>query len=145
MNETILAQALLTELGKKEKRRTKTAVSWEALGELIRDALDPKPLEEDVTAVTTSPLPVMLPEHPKLKVLYDGKTGTPVEWIVVNNFNEEAPYHAGGWYTVWPPNSLRQIQGQAGSLEAELEKLKADGVKERPKEDWQRRKESSKK
>ena len=117
MNEPLLAQALLTELGKKEKRRIKTAVSWETIGELIRDALDPKPLEEDVTAVTTSPLPVMLPEHPKLKVLYDGKTGTPVEWIVVNNFNEEAPYHAGGWYTVLP-RTRPANQNIATTLEA---------------------------
>jgi hypothetical protein len=138
-----VAEAALIELEKLEKRRIQVSPQ-EMLKELFGGMRNPKPAEENFIPV--HPMPVMLPEWPKLKVRFDYATGGEAqEWIVVNNGNEEAPYHAGGWFTVWPPNSLLQIQGKAGSLESHVEKLKADGVKERPAEDWQRRKEAASK
>ena len=48
-------KALLTEIQKVEKRRVKKALTWEALGEEIQNALNGgKPLEEDVYSVMTS-------------------------------------------------------------------------------------------
>ncbi len=140
-----VAEAALVELDKMEKRFIHVSSPRQVLEQLFKGLLDPKPAEEKFVAA--NPLPVMLPDFPKLKVRYDFAKGGggATEWIVVNNFTEEADYHANGWYTMWPPNSVRQIKGRFESLESEVEKLKADGVKERQKEDWQRRKEAARK
>lgn len=122
------AQLLLDELEKKQKRRIKVAVSWEAIEDLIKGALDPQPLPVGEDHIPASARPEIPPDFPKLKVRFNSGTGEPLEWIVVQNFNEEAPYHGGGWFT-------RRL--------GELEQLKTDGVKERPAEDWKRRKEFS--
>src|SRR5271166_3694875 len=130
-----LAQALLTELEKVSRRRIHKSVSWETVRGLIKDALNPQPLEENV--ISASPLPVIPPEFPKLLVNF-GKTGLAEEWIIISSFAEWAPLHH--WYTVFPSQqpASRPI---TTTLEAEIEKLKAAGAKERVKEDWKRRKE----
>jgi hypothetical protein len=138
-----VADAGLAELEKMDQQRIKMQSPREVLKQLFRGLRDPQPVEENIIPV--SPMPVMLPKWPKLKVRFDyAKGGEAQEWIVVNNGNEEAPYHAGGWYTVWPP-SVPASTTQTQTLESHIEKLKADGVRERPKEDWERRKESVRK
>jgi hypothetical protein len=72
------------------------------------------------------PLPIIPPEFPKLKVRYDA-SGQALEWIIVQNFDEETNYHSGGWFT--------------GKM-TELEAVKAF-AKERPKTDWERRKQEA--
>jgi hypothetical protein len=132
MNE--FAQALLAELEKKKKKRVKVPVTWETLGELIRDALNPKPVEEDPVPFSAPPVFFNPDAYPKLKVKYGADLnlkGVPTEkivavlsaprdlsaqaWIVVRNEKEEEPFHGSGWLT-------RSID--------ELEKLKADGIAE---------------
>ena len=120
-------QVLLTEIQNVEKGRIKPALTWEALGQKIQDAVNGgKPLEEDFVP-GPPPIPATPAEFPKLLVDY-GKTGLAQEWVIANNFQEWAPYHH--WW-------VRPM--------AELSALKEQGLKERPKEDWQRRKEASKK
>ena len=130
-------QALLTEVEKVEKRRIKKSLTWEALAGVIKDTLNggTPAVEDNYDPIPK--IPVMLPDWPKVKVRYGGGAQ---EWIVVNSPTEEVPYQSGGWYTEWPPNALRQVQGQVESLESCIERLKAAGIKERPREEWQRRK-----
>ena len=126
------ADALLLELGKMEKRRIQVSSPREMLKELFKGVIDPKPAEDNFAPL--QPLPEIPPEYPRLLASYGQKT---LEYIVVNNGAEWGPYHS--WYTVFPPQqpASRPI---TTTLEAELEKLKAEGAIERPKEDWQRRK-----
>jgi hypothetical protein len=137
-------KALAEELKKAGKRRIKKALTWESLAEEVQNAADGgKPVEEDFVKTGDAPTPgispVIPPEFPRLLVSYREKV---LEYVLVNNAAEWAPYHS--WHTVFPP-SQPASRAVTTSLEAELEKLKAAGIKERPKEDWQRRKESSKK
>jgi len=117
-------QTLLIEIRKVEKRRVKKALTWDAIGEEIQNALNggTPPVEDDY--VSGPPVPVIPPQFPKLLVNY-GKTGLPEEWIVVNNFTEWNPIHH--WF-------VRPM--------SELPALKEQGVRERLKEDWERRKEA---
>jgi hypothetical protein len=121
MNGKQFADALLVELGKRKRGLFHRSFDEDSLADLIRSALDPQP--EQPNYIPLAALPIIPPEFPKLKVRYDGKTGAEMEWIVVNNAAEESPYHE--WYNV---------------KMAELDRLKAANVPERPKEDWQRRK-----
>jgi hypothetical protein len=132
-----VAAAALVELDKMEKRRVQVSSPREMLKELFKGVIDPKPAEDNSTPFQAPP--EIPPEFPRLLASYGQKT---LEYIVVNNSAEWAPYH--DWYTVFPPQqpASRPI---ATTLEAEVEKLKADGVPERPKEDWQRRKEAASK
>ena len=95
-----VAAAAEVELDKMETRRIQVSSPRGMLKELFRGMRDPKPAE-DISIPFYAP-PVILPDWPKLKVRFDyAKRGAALEWIVVNNGNEEAPYHAGGWYTVF--------------------------------------------
>lgn len=126
------AEALLVEVDKMEKRRIQLSSPREMLKELFKGVIDPRPAEVDFAPLQS--LPEIPEEFPRLLASYGQKT---LEYVVVNNGAEWAPYH--GWYVVFPPQqpASRPI---TTTLEAELEKLKAEGAIERPKEDWQRRK-----
>ena len=126
MNGKQLADALLVELDKRKRSRIHRSFDEDSLADLIRSALDPQP--EQPNFIPSATLPVIPPEWPKLKVKYDGKTGAEMEWIVVNNAAEESPYHE--WYNV---------------KMAELDRLKAANVPERPAEEWKRRKQLAEK
>ena len=78
-------------------------------------------------------LPEIPKEFPRLLINYGEKTP---QYAVVQNFAEWNPLHS--WYTIWPPS---QPAGRpiTTTLEAELEKLKAEGYMERPKEEHDRR------
>jgi hypothetical protein len=115
------AEGLITEIEKRERRHIKTLPSWDTLKELVGDVLDPKPEQKNVTPFYAPP--VIPPEWPKLKVLYDA-AGNRKEWLIVQNFTQEQLYHAGGWFT-------RPM--------TEVESLKADGIQERPLSDHDRR------
>jgi hypothetical protein len=127
-------EALICELKKRQKRRVQSPLTWESFAEAISDVFDPKPEEDN--SITPYPMPEIPAEFPKLKVKYGGNelknvaglTGEKImqmqasssyraaqAWIVVNNWKEEEPFHAGGWYT-------RPMR--------ELAELKADGVPE---------------
>jgi hypothetical protein len=121
MNGKQLADALLVELDKRKRSRMHRSFDEDSFADLIRSALDPQP--EQPNYIPSYAQPIIPPEWPKLKVKYDGKTGAEMEWIVVNNAAEEAPYHE--WYNLKMP---------------ELDRLKATNVPERPAEEWQRRK-----
>ena len=60
---------------------------------------------------------------------------------MINDFADWAPYHH--WHTVFPPNQPAS-RPTTTTLEAEIERLKAEGLKERPAEEWQRRKAAAK-
>jgi hypothetical protein len=120
-----VAAAALVELDKMEKRHIQVSSLRQMLEQLFKGMGDPKPAEENFVPVHA--MPVIPSEFPRLLVSY-GKTGEPVEWLIVENFSEWAPYHH--WY-------CRPM--------SELEGLKEKGIKERPKEDWQRRKQSASK
>ena len=94
MNGKQLADALLVELGKRKRGLFHRSFDEDSFADLIRSALDPQP--EQPNFIPSATLPVIPPEWPKLKVKYDGKTGAEMEWIIVNNAAEEAPYHE--WY-----------------------------------------------
>lgn len=126
MNGKQLADALLVELDKRKRSRIHRSFDEDSLADLIRSALDPQP--EQPNYIPLAALPVIPPEWPKLKVKYDGKTGAEMEWIIVNNAAEEAPYH--GWYN--RPMSER-------------DQLIAASVPERPAEEWKRRKQLAEK
>lgn len=112
-------QGLLAEVQKVEKRRIKPALTWEALAAVIKDTANggTPPVEDD--PVQPLSIPTIPDEFPKLLVSY-GKT---TEWTIVENWNEWAPLHH--WW-------VRPM--------SELAALKEQGAQERPKEDWQRRK-----
>jgi hypothetical protein len=126
MNEKECLEAVIVEIGKRKRSRMQTPVTWETLGDCFESALNPKP-EETVQVPYFRP-PTIPPVWPKLKVKYDDKTGAALEWIVVNNAGEEAPYH--GWSN--------------GNMPEELDRLKATNIPERPAEEWQRRKQGGK-
>ena len=121
MNGNESLEALVVETGKRKRSRMQTPVTWESLGELFESALNPKP--EEPVHVQHFAAPIIPPEFPKLKVKYDGKTGAALEWIVVQNGNDENSYRT--WYT---------------EPMAKIEFLQATNVPERPAEEWQRRK-----
>ena len=138
-----LLERLLETVAKWKRKPIQKNFGWESFADFLEDVKNPKPEE---VAVVPEPLLkgfVSRSEFPKLKVRYDyAKGGEAQEWIVVNNGVEEAGYHANGWYTNWPP-SVPASTKQTQTLESMIEQLKADGVKERSKEDWQRRKAAS--
>ena len=128
-----IAEAAEAELDKLEKKRIQVSSPRAILKQLFEGMRNPQPAEENIT--TAAPLPVLPGEFPRLLASYANKT---LEYIVVNNFSDWSAYH--DWYTVFPPQqpASRPI---TISLEAEVERLRAEGAKERPKEDWKRRKE----
>ena len=126
-----VAEAALLELDKMEKRFIHVSSPRQVLEQLFKGLLDPKPAEE--TFVAVHPLPVMLPDFPEL-VRYDFAKGEQEPrsrlWSTISLSGRPITRMAG---TLFPPNSVRQIKGRFNSLEAELEKLKAEGVEERLK------------
>jgi hypothetical protein len=127
------ADALLVGLDKKKKRRIKVAVTWETLEELIQDVLDPKP-DEPIGEDPLPTLPTILPEYPQ--VLVNSGQKEPLQYIIVHNAAEHAPYHH--WWKVFPPNQPAS-RAIATTLESEIERLRAEGFTERLKEPWQRK------
>ena len=126
-----VAEAALLELDKMEKRYIHVSSPRQVLEQLFKGLLDPQPVEEKFVEVHA--LPVAPPDFPCLLRSLDQK-----EYIIVNNFAEWAHYHE--WEKVFPPPGNRK---EVISLEAELEKLKAGGVEERLKQDWERRKQKA--
>ena len=130
-----VAAAAINELEKFGSRRIQASSPQAVLKEIFEGMRDPKPAEQN--CITVPKLPVIPPELPRLLASYHLKT---LEYIVVNNHAEWSDYH--DWYTVFPPQqpASRPIET---TLEAEIEKLKAAGVKERLKEEWERRKQKA--
>lgn len=127
-----IATAALAELDKMEKGRIQVSSPKEIVKKVFEGMRDPQPVVDFIPDPTTSsPQPTIAPEFPR--VLVDYKAG---EYMVVSNFADWAPLHH--WSTVFPPQqpASRPI---TTTLELEIEKLKAQGVKERPREEWQRR------
>jgi hypothetical protein len=116
------AKAALTEIEKMEKGYIKTGDPISFVKKMFEGVIDPKPAEQ--AHVPFYVPPVIAPEWPKLKVLYGPPDYTAKEWLVAQNPQDELMYHAGGWMT-------RPMK--------ELESLKAQGVKERPLADDERR------
>jgi hypothetical protein len=114
------AEQLLTEID--NAKQAKIKVDWEPFAAVIRAAATQPDIFGPVPAAV--PIPPTPPEFPKLKVRYEPNHAA-YEWLVVNSWSEEEPYHSGGWYT-------RPMK--------EMEMLKAAGIPERAKEEWQRRK-----
>ncbi len=128
-------KAEIVEIDKKLNSRLQVPVTWETLKQQKCDVLNPKPAE--VNVATVSRLPVIPPDYPRLLASYHEKT---LEYIVVNNGAEWAPYH--DWHTVFPPNQPAS-RAITTTLEAEVEKLKAAGVPERPKQEHERRRQKA--
>lgn len=133
--ESKLVDALLVELKKVQQRRVKTVLTWETLEDWLRNALDPKQ-EEPLGDDPLPKLPTIPEQYPRLLASY-GKT---LEYIVVNNDAQWAPYH--DWYTVFPP-AQAACRPITATIESEVERLKGEGFTERPREDWQRRKQQA--
>ena len=124
MNGKQLADALLVELDKRTRSRVRRSFDEDSLADLIRSALDPQP--EQAEHVSHFVAPIIPPDFPRLRVRHDGKAA--VEYIVVDNPAEDAPYAT---FYIRPMS--------------ELESLIAANVPERPKEEWQRRKQYAEK
>jgi hypothetical protein len=130
-----VAAAALLELDKMEAQRIKRAAPREILEQLFKGMGDPQPAEKNIDSV--SPLPVVPPEFPQLRVRYGlGATefgrqlsrlsgeaalkflqascsGVASEWVILQKIDEIAPF------VTWLVRPM-----------AELETLKAEGVPE---------------
>ncbi len=132
----VFAAAALAELDKMEKRRIKVSSPRQVLEQLFKGMRDPQPVEEEVTQVTTVPLPVTPRDFPRLLVSYgQGKN----EYAVVNSYAEWSPLHH--WFVIWPPQQAAS-RPVTTTLEAEIERLKAEGMTERPSEEHERRRQT---
>ncbi len=131
----LVATAALFELAKMEKKHVKVSSPLEILKQLFQNMINPQPCEEAVTLMVapTPPAPEILPDFPRLLVSYGQGTN---EYAIVNSWAEWNPLHH--WFTVWPPS---QPAGRAvmTTLEQEVERLKSEGLRERPKEEHERR------
>lgn len=123
-----LMERVIVEIGKEERKSIKEPFTLATLKRLFQGVRDPKP--EQPNYIPLAALPVIPPEFPKLKVLYDAKSWSAVEWIICEDGAAELPYHAGGWYT-------RPME--------QLESFKAANIPERPAEEYQRRKQLAEK
>src|SRR6516225_11879023 len=115
MDKQEFAALALVELGKMEKRRVQVAPQ-DMLKELFKAIIEPPPPEDN--SPTVIPIPKIEPEFPKLLVDYEKK-----QFAIVENWNDWAPIHH---FWVRPMS--------------ELQALKQAGFTERPKTDWERRK-----
>lgn len=111
-----VASAALEELGKFELRQIQAGSPREILKEVFKGMIDPQPAENNFTPIQR--LPEIPPEFPKLLVSYATQ-----EWCIVENFSEWAPIHH--FY-------VRRM--------SELPALKESGMRERPKQEFERRK-----
>jgi hypothetical protein len=114
-----VATALLTEAEKFEKRRIQVTSPVEIVKEILKGVRDPQPPEDNRPGVVRIPSPP--PDFPKLLVDYAKQ-----EFAVVENWADWAPIHH---FWVRPMS--------------ELTTLKETGFKERPKQDWERRKKAN--
>lgn len=127
------AEMFLAELKILEKGRVQVAPQ-EMVKKALERVINPPQQEEefDLASMTSTKPPEIVPEFPRL--LLDPKGA---EYICVKNYADWAPYH--DWYNIFPPQQPASRPVET-TLEAEVEKLHAAGVKERPKEAWERRK-----
>lgn len=129
-----LIEALRGAVERRKKRLIQRAWDEASLVELIEDTFDPKPVEQ--TSIEVQKLPEIPAQFPRLLASYGQKT---LEYITVNDFAEWAPYHS--WHNVFPPNQPAS-RAVNTCIEAEIEKLKAEGFKERPREEHERRRQT---
>jgi hypothetical protein len=126
------AQALLAAIKRRKGRRIQRAWDEDAFGELIEDALNPKPAEENLIPAST--LPVVRPEFPQLRVKYgpspaefgrqlsklsgeaamkflqgSGQAAGPSEWVILNKIDEVAPFAT---WVVEPMKSLERLKAE---------------------------------
>jgi len=129
-----VADAALIELQKLQQRHVKVSSPVEIVKELFKGIRDPQPVAE--TIIPVSSLPVVAPEFPRLLASYAEKK---LEYIVINNFAEWAPYHS--WHTVFPPQQAAS-RPITTTLEAEIERLRSEGARERPREEHEQRRQT---